>query len=94
MTVAKDLEKTGSYEVEEVALTANPGSKGDYSGAVAKTDSVEIKLVRKLDFRIMPTLWGMYFLCVLFLVQSLYGFAHQRRQELTGPKRHPSGKTQ
>ena len=35
---------------------------GDYSGAVAKTSQEEIALVRKLDWRIMPTLWGMYFL--------------------------------
>ncbi|SPO07419.1 related to putative tartrate transporter [Cephalotrichum gorgonifer] len=34
----------------------------DYSGAVKKSSPEEIKLVRKLDFRIMPTLWAMYFL--------------------------------
>lgn len=34
----------------------------DYSGAVAKTDQDEINLVRKMDIRIMPTLWAMYFL--------------------------------
>jgi hypothetical protein len=37
-------------------------TKGDYSGAVAKTDAFEIALVRKLDWRIMPTLFVMYFL--------------------------------
>ncbi|SPO06283.1 related to putative tartrate transporter [Cephalotrichum gorgonifer] len=36
--------------------------QGDYSGAVAKSDPAEIALVRKLDFRIMPILWAMYFL--------------------------------
>lgn len=35
---------------------------GDYSGAQKKTDPVEIKLVRKLDLWIMPTLWIMYWL--------------------------------
>jgi hypothetical protein len=35
---------------------------GDYSGAVAKTDPAEIRLVRKLDRRIMPIVWAMYFL--------------------------------
>jgi hypothetical protein len=35
---------------------------GDYSGAVKKTSEEEIRLVRKLDWRIMPTLWAMYFL--------------------------------
>ncbi|KAK5069335.1 hypothetical protein LTR64_008369 [Lithohypha guttulata] len=35
---------------------------GDYSGAVAKTDAVEIALVRKLDRRVLPILWAMYFL--------------------------------
>ncbi|VUC35913.1 unnamed protein product [Clonostachys rosea] len=32
----------------------------DYSGTAKKTDRVEIKLVRKLDLIIMPTLWIMY----------------------------------
>ena len=35
---------------------------GDYSGAIAKTDAVEIALVRKLDRRVLPILWAMYFL--------------------------------
>lgn len=35
---------------------------GDYSGATAKVDEREIALVRKLDWRIMPTLWCMYFM--------------------------------
>ncbi|KAL1893979.1 hypothetical protein Sste5346_006120 [Sporothrix stenoceras] len=34
----------------------------DYSGAVSKTDPREIALVRKIDFRVMPTLWCMYFM--------------------------------
>ncbi|KEF61203.1 uncharacterized protein A1O9_02768 [Exophiala aquamarina CBS 119918] len=35
---------------------------GDYAGAAAKTDPVEIALVKKLDWRIMPILCTMYFL--------------------------------
>jgi len=35
---------------------------GDYSGAVAKSDPKEIALVRKLDKRLMPILWAMYFM--------------------------------
>jgi hypothetical protein len=35
---------------------------GDYSGAIAKDDPAELTLVRKLDWRIMPTLWCMYFM--------------------------------
>lgn len=38
----------------------NPGA--DYSGAVAKSDPKEIALVKKLDRRIMPILWAMYFM--------------------------------
>lgn len=38
------------------------GNEGDYSGAVAKTSAEEIRLVRKLDLRIMSILWAMYFL--------------------------------
>ncbi|KAG5298005.1 MFS transporter [Histoplasma ohiense] len=34
----------------------------DYAGAAPKTDLAEIRLVRKLDFRIMPMLVVMYFL--------------------------------
>ncbi|KIW06366.1 uncharacterized protein PV09_02824 [Verruconis gallopava] len=34
----------------------------DYSGAVGKASEEEIALVRKLDYRIMPILWCMYFL--------------------------------
>ncbi|KAF2004060.1 MFS general substrate transporter, partial [Amniculicola lignicola CBS 123094] len=34
----------------------------DYSGAVKKTDVAEIKLVRKMDIRIMTILWAMCFL--------------------------------
>lgn len=34
----------------------------DYSGAHKKTDPAEIKLVKKLDLWIMPTLWLMYWL--------------------------------
>ena len=63
MTLHQDLEKNGKCEVEHVTshtLVNNPNA--DYSGAVSKTDEVEIALVRKLDFRIMPTLWAMYFL--------------------------------
>lgn len=40
----------------------------DYSGAVQKTSPEEIKLVRKLDLRIMPTLWCMYFLNYVSLI--------------------------
>lgn len=36
--------------------------KVDYSGASEKTDPREIALVRKLDWRIMPMIWIMYFL--------------------------------
>ena len=45
---------------EKGGVLADP--EADYSGAVKKTDPAEIRLVRKLDFRIMPTLWAMYFL--------------------------------
>lgn len=36
--------------------------KEDQFGAVAKSDPAEIALVKKLDHRIMPTLFAMYFL--------------------------------
>lgn len=48
-------------------------SGGDYSGAVKKTDPKEIALVRKLDFRIMPILWAMYFMN--YVNMSLYSIS-------------------
>ncbi|GME37304.1 major facilitator superfamily transporter [Neofusicoccum parvum] len=48
-------------EVMHVEKTGNT-VQGGYSGAAEKTDPVEIALVRKLDRRIMPILWAMYFL--------------------------------
>ena len=67
MTVHNDTEKTAVYEVESFDQSIADARRiaaedGDYSGAVAKTDQKEIALVRKLDLRIMPTLWAMYFL--------------------------------
>lgn len=63
-----DLEKDGSLQIDDMAMPEKDSkclgdtTEGDYSGAVAKTDSKEIALVRKLDCRIMPTLFCMYFL--------------------------------
>jgi hypothetical protein len=48
-------------EDPEINLKVQIGM-GDYSGATAKVDEREIALVRKLDWRIMPTLWCMYFM--------------------------------
>jgi hypothetical protein len=45
---------------EDAAPTTKPARGGDYSGAAAKSDPAEIRLVRKLDLRIMPILWAMY----------------------------------
>jgi hypothetical protein len=63
-----DPEKNSSYHVDDIASsekdikTDAPVEGADYSGAVAKTDPAEIALVRKLDMRIMPALFCMYFL--------------------------------
>ena len=50
------------YKQEHQTIEAKHAEGGDYSGAAAKVDEREIALVRKLDLRIMPTLWAMYFL--------------------------------
>jgi hypothetical protein len=55
-------EKDTVMQVEDSMCSERKSLKGDYSGAVAKTDKVEIALVRKLDMRIMPALFCMYFL--------------------------------
>jgi len=62
MAKSIEVEKDAVMQVED-SLSGNEKSKqGDYSGAVAKTDKAEIALVRKLDMRIMPALFCMYFL--------------------------------
>ncbi|WQF82548.1 Putative major facilitator superfamily, MFS transporter superfamily [Colletotrichum destructivum] len=59
-----DSKHGGPLEVEhsEKSDKGEAIISGDYSGAEEKTDPVEIALVRKLDRRIMPILWAMYFL--------------------------------
>jgi len=60
-----DPETKGSQAyLEELNKEKHMGNRtgADYAGAVAKTDPAEIRLVKKLDWRIMPTLWVMYFL--------------------------------
>lgn len=67
-----DIEKPFDMQVENAAVDEKQiESKGDYSGAVKKTSPEEIKLVRKLDIRIMTILWCMYFLVSLFLSMFL-----------------------
>ena len=56
------------YKQDVATVEEKDAAAGDYSGAVAKVDEREIALVRKLDLRIMPTLWAMYFLN--YLVRS------------------------
>lgn len=46
----------------ELDLEGHRQGKADYSGFAQKTDRDEIKLVRKMDIRIMLSLWSMYWL--------------------------------
>lgn len=56
-------EKADFDQKEFVIDSENESRKNvDYSGAYKKTDPVEIKLVKRLDLFIMPTLWAMYWL--------------------------------
>ncbi|KAH7406923.1 major facilitator superfamily domain-containing protein [Phaeosphaeria sp. MPI-PUGE-AT-0046c] len=67
-TRIQDPEKNTSLHVDDIAVSEKdlkqdaPVEGADYTGAVAKTDPEEIALVRKLDYRIMPALFCMYFL--------------------------------
>ncbi|KAJ6035876.1 hypothetical protein N7540_000155 [Penicillium herquei] len=54
--------ETAESQIEYAEPLKEADEKGDYSGATAKTDAAEIALVRKLDMRIMPIMWAMYFL--------------------------------
>ena len=49
-------------EDPDVLVKGDASQVADYAGGSAKTDPLEISLVRKLDIRIMPTLWSMYFM--------------------------------
>ncbi|KAH7357405.1 major facilitator superfamily domain-containing protein [Pyrenochaeta sp. MPI-SDFR-AT-0127] len=63
MAVLKGTEDSGAIKTEySKADERNIGSDADYSGAVKKTSAEEIRLVKKLDRRIMGILWAMYFL--------------------------------
>jgi hypothetical protein len=55
-------EKKDIEHAETAVHCESGGPKLDYSGAHKKTDDKEIKLVKKLDRWIMPTLWVMYWL--------------------------------
>ncbi|KAH7017008.1 major facilitator superfamily domain-containing protein [Ilyonectria destructans] len=57
-----DVEKHASTHQEYSSDVFEKRPNADYSGATAKTDPEEIKLVKKLDLWIMPTLWLMYWL--------------------------------
>jgi hypothetical protein len=63
-----DPEKNSSLQIDDIASSEkdfkndSPVDGADYSGAVAKTDPAGIALVKKLDYRIMPALFCMYFL--------------------------------
>lgn len=63
-----DPEKNSALQIDDKASSEqdmknlSDEAEGDYSGAVAKSDPREIALVRKLDMRIMPALFCMYFL--------------------------------
>ena len=57
-----EVEKDTVMQIEDAMSGNEKTGQGDYSGAVAKTDKAEIALVRKLDMRIMPALFCMYFL--------------------------------
>ncbi|KAM5347813.1 hypothetical protein ACJ41O_007637 [Fusarium nematophilum] len=57
-----DIEKHTSAHNEYSSEVLDKRTNADYSGATAKTDPEEIKLVKKLDLWIMPTLWLMYWL--------------------------------
>ncbi|KAK1483667.1 major facilitator superfamily transporter [Colletotrichum tamarilloi] len=72
-TVAKGLPAQSPTDIEKQQVLhqehshvlddeKRPAVAVDYSGAAAKTDPTEIKLVRKLDLWVMPTLWLMYWL--------------------------------
>jgi hypothetical protein len=65
-TLTKEVDMDSNSKSVELEERANSPDlidrEGDYSGAVAKTNEAEIALCRKLDRRILPILWAMYYL--------------------------------
>ncbi|KAL7914430.1 MFS general substrate transporter [Trichoderma velutinum] len=55
------VETDGSSAIDVELDEGGHNAGRDYAGGQAKSDPAEIRLVRKLDFRIMPILWLMYF---------------------------------
>jgi hypothetical protein len=63
MEKSLEAQKVDDLHVEDLkSHNRTSENEVDYSGATSKTNAVEIRLVRKLDMRIMPILWMMYFL--------------------------------
>ena len=66
MSSVQDHPKVGNATIStshEEFVSQGPNRMAvDYSGATPKSDPKEIKLVKKLDLWIMPTLWLMYWL--------------------------------
>lgn len=60
----KDVHKANMAEMEVASKhdEQDVQKKADYAGAVSKTDAAEIALCRKLDRRVLPVLWTMYYL--------------------------------
>ncbi|KAF2820461.1 MFS general substrate transporter [Ophiobolus disseminans] len=55
-------EKSAKLFEEKTDVKPAALENADYTGAEAKTDPVEIALVKKIDWKLMPTLCTMYFL--------------------------------
>lgn len=58
----QEVEHDKNVVEHEENVKDTPSEHLDYSGAHEKTDPREIKLVKKLDWFIMPALWAMYWL--------------------------------
>ncbi|PSN59549.1 MFS general substrate transporter [Corynespora cassiicola Philippines] len=63
-TLSQDEKMTKHYDEKAELSEVKPSvlENADHTGAVAKSDPEEIRLVRKIDWRLMPTLCVMYFL--------------------------------
>ena len=95
-TTHSDPEKTSPLHIDDISTSEKDFKAqdtldgADYSGAVAKTDPAEIALVRKLDMRVMPALFCMYFLYARSSIQLLESHVHisDRLQEQTRSECH------
>lgn len=86
-----DVHKMSVENIED--FKEQPATNGDYAGAAAKTDPVEIALVKKLDWRIMVSTVPLLSRQTLLIALKAHTLHHVLSQ-LCRPQRAGAGSAQ